>query len=85
VSRVAQQLKQRKILLLDSEEEGVSHEVPNHLKRHSDEKLDISDLMSNSNHKERLFALRNLRYGFEGLDATIKDGLAPVWLPELKK
>ena len=88
VSRVAQQLKERKSTApLTLKKKAVSHEVPKPFdKRHSDEKLDISDLDEIIQiDKERRFCIAEPGVTFSKVvDATIKHGLAPVVVPELK-
>lgn len=88
VSRVAQQLKERKSTApLTLKKKAVSHEVPKPFdKRHSDKKLDISDLDEIIQiDKERRFCIAEPGVTFSKVvDATIKYGVAPVVVPELK-
>ena len=88
VSRIAKQLKERKSNApLTLKKKAVSHQVPKlEDKRYSDEKLDISDL------DEIIYVdiERHICIAEPGatftkvVAATIKHGLAPVVVPELK-
>ena len=88
VSRIAQQLKERRSTApLTLRKKAVSHEVPKPAdKRHFDEKLDISDLDEIIQiDKKRLVCIAEPGVTFtKVVDATIKHGLAPVVVPELK-
>ncbi|CZQ89193.1 Hypothetical protein Tpal_1103 [Trichococcus palustris] len=88
ISRITKQLKERKSTApLSLKKKAVSHEVPKPKdKKHSDEKLDISDLDEIIHiDTERRICIAEPGVTFEKLVATtMKHGLAPVVVPELK-
>jgi hypothetical protein len=88
VSRIAKQLKERKSTEpLTLKKKAVSHEVPKSKdKKHSDEKLDISDLDEIIHvDTERCICIAEPGATFTKIvDATIKHGLVPVVVPELR-
>lgn len=88
VSRIAKQLKERKNSMpLTLKKKTVSHEVPKPKdKKHSDEKLDISDLdeIINIDVESRICVAEPGATFSKVVAATIKDGLAPLVVPELK-
>lgn len=88
VSRIAKQLKQRKSTVpLALKKNAVSHEVPKlEDKKYSDEKLDISDLdeiLCIDTEKRYCIAEPGVTFT-KVVEATIKHGLVPVVVPELK-
>jgi hypothetical protein len=88
VSRIANVLKERKSTApLSLKKRTVSHTVPKPMdKKHSDEKLDISDfnkIIHIDTNKRICVAEPGVT--FENLvDATIRQGLVPLVVPELK-
>lgn len=88
VMTVAGQLRDRKSKEpLTLKKRSVSHEVPKpHDKRHSDEKLDVSDLDEIIHiDEERRICTAEPGATFEKVvDATLRHGLVPVVVPELK-
>lgn len=88
VRRIAKQLKERKSTEpLTLKKKAVSHVVPKpEDKKHSDEKLDVSDLDEIIHvDTERRICIAEPGVTFEKVvQATIKHGLAPVVVPELK-
>src|SRR5665647_65447 len=88
VSRIANNLKERKSTgPLTLKKKTVSHQVPKPLdKKHSDEKLDISGLDEIIQvDTERRICIAEPGVTFtKVVDATIKHGLVPVVVPELK-
>jgi FAD/FMN-containing dehydrogenase len=88
VARIAAQLKARKSKApLSLKKRAVSHEVPKpDDKRHSDEKIDISDL-DNILHIDPKARICIAEPGVTFIDlvtATLKHGLVPIVVPELK-
>jgi hypothetical protein len=88
VVRIARQLRERKSTLpLSLKKKSVSHLVPKpEDKRHTDEKLDISDFDEIIYiDKERCICIAEPGVTFEKIvNATIKHGLVPLVVPELK-
>lgn len=88
VRSIAKQLKNRKNTApLTLKKKTVSHEVPKpHDKKHSDEKLDISDLdeIILVDTKKRICIAEPGATFTKIVDETIKYGLAPIVVPELK-
>ncbi|SHJ48232.1 FAD/FMN-containing dehydrogenase [Dethiosulfatibacter aminovorans DSM 17477] len=88
VIKIARQLKERKSTTpLSLKKKAVSHEVPKpNDKRHSDEKLDISDLDEVIHiDAEKMICIAEPGVTFEKLvEETGKHGLAPVVVPEHK-
>jgi len=88
IQRVVQQLKQRKSTSpVSLKKKAVSHEVPKPRdKRHFDEKIDISDL-DKILHIDREKQVCIAEPGVTFVDlvrATLKHGLVPIVVPELK-
>ncbi len=88
IRRIADQLKSRKSSKpLSLKKKAVSHEVPKpHDKRHSDEKLDISDLdeILNIDAKKRICVAEPGVTFVELVNATMKHNLIPMTVPEFK-
>lgn len=88
VDRIAKQLKGRKSTSpVSLKKKAVSHEVPKpHDKRHSDEKIDISDLndIIGIDPKERICVAEPGVTFVDLVTATMKHGLVPIIVPELK-
>ena len=88
VSRIAKQLKERKSTApLTLRKKAVSHEVPKPgNKKYSDEKFDISDLdeIIHVDIKKRICIAEPGATFAKVVDATIKHGLVPVVVPELR-
>ncbi|AHM56050.1 hypothetical protein EAL2_c07490 [Peptoclostridium acidaminophilum DSM 3953] len=88
VRKIAEQLKERKSSApLTLKKKSVSHEVPKPKdKKHSDEKLDVSDLDEIIHiDAEKRICIAEPGATFEKVvAATIRHGLAPVVVPELK-
>lgn len=88
VSRIAKQLKERKSSApLTLKKKAVSHEVPKPRdKKHSDEKLDVSDLDEIIHiDAEKRICIAEPGATFETVvAAAMEHGLAPVVVPELK-
>jgi len=88
VERIARQLKERKSTKpLSLKKKAVSHEVPKPGdKRHSDEKIDVSDLneiISIDPGKKICIAEPGVTF-VDLVKATMKHGLVPIIVPELK-
>lgn len=88
VSSVAKQLQERKsVKPVSLKKKAVSHEVPKPRdKRYSDEKIDISCLneIIQINPKERICIAEPGVTFVDLVSATMKYGLAPIIVPELK-
>jgi FAD/FMN-containing dehydrogenase len=88
VSRIAKHLKERKSTApLTLKKKAVSHQVPKPQdKKHSDEKLDISDLdeIIHIDTERRICIAEPGATFTKVVEATLKHGLVPVVVPELK-
>lgn len=88
VQRIAKQLKERKSTKpISLKKKAVSHEVPKPRdKRYSDEKIDISDLnkVIHIDPKRRICIAEPGVTFVDLVNATIKYGLVPIIVPELK-
>ena len=88
VARIVRQLKERKNTKpVSLKKKAVSHEVPKpHDKRHSDEKIDVSDLnkILFIDPKERICIAEPGVTFVDLVHATLKHGLVPIIVPELK-
>ena len=88
INRIAKQLKEyKKTKPLSLKKKAVSHEVPKlNDKRHSDEKIDISDLndIIKIDPKKRICIAESGVTFVDLVRATIKYNLVPIVVPELK-
>ncbi|MFH1064010.1 MAG: FAD-binding oxidoreductase [Candidatus Woesearchaeota archaeon] len=88
VKRIVRQLKRRKSKRpVSLKKRAVSHEVPKpDDKRHSDEKIDVSDLdeILHIDPKKRICIAEPGVTFVDLVDATMEHGLVPIIVPELK-
>ena len=88
INRIIKQLKERKSTKpVSLKKKAVSHEVPKlNDKRHSDEKIDLSDLneILHINTKKRICIVEPGVTFTDLVTATMKCGLVPIIVPELK-
>jgi FAD/FMN-containing dehydrogenase len=88
VSRIVRQLKFRKSKKpVSLRKKSVAHQVPNPKdKRHSDEKIDVSDLneILLIDRKKRICVAEPGVTFVDLVDATLRHGLVPIVVPELK-
>lgn len=88
INRIIKQLKERKSTKpVSLKKKAVSHEVPKLSdKRHSDEKIDLSDLneILHINTKKRICIAEPGVTFVDLVTATMKYGLVPIIVPELK-
>jgi len=88
INRIIKQLKERKSMLpVSLKKKTISHEVPKlNDRRHSDEKIDLSDLnkiLHIDTKKQICIAEPGVTF-IDLVTATMKHGLVPIIVPELK-